>query len=134
MNRSKLLATALLVGVFVSGVIVGGAGSAVASLVNPAPDRERPRRSYVDRLNDKLDLNPYQHVKVEEVIEQYNDAMHELWRTTRPRADEIRAGVRTEILRLLDETQTATYQEMIQRSDSIRAARRAEHDRNREEQ
>ena len=127
MNRSKLLATGLLVGVFASGAVVGGAATAFADR-NPETNR-RARVSYIDRLDREIQLRPEQREAVSEVVKQYNLRFHELWARVRPESDQIRAETRAEIFAVLDPAQQPAYEAMNARIDSVRAEKQRKHDK-----
>ena len=132
MNRPKVLATGLLVAVFVAGIAVGGAGSAWAGRnTDPDPDTKRP--TYVERLEANFGLTEAQRIGVEEALEQYNDALHELWKQTRIEKDSIGRITRAEITELLDREQQVSYAEMNARIDSVRTERRRQHNEEHEQ-
>jgi len=130
MNRPKVLATGLLVAVFVAGIAVGGAGSAWADR-NPDPDAKR--LTYVERLETNLGLTETQRIGVEEALDQYDHALHEYWKRTRTEKDSIGRIARGDIVELLDGEQRDTYAEMNARIDSVRAERRRQHDEEHEQ-
>ena len=132
MNRPKVLATGLLVAVFVAGAAVGGAGSAWA-VRNNDPDEETKRPSYVQRLETNLGLTEPQRMGVEDALERYNETLHEYWKQTRLQKDSIGRITRSEITELLDEVQRDSYAEMNARIDSVRAERRRQHDEENEQ-
>lgn len=127
MNRSKVLATGLLVGVFASGAIVGGAATAFADR-SPESNR-RSRVSYIDRLDSEIQFRPEQREAVSEVLKQYNQRFHDLWAKVRPESDQIRAETRAEILAVLDPAQRPAYEAMNARIDSVRAEKQKKHDK-----
>ncbi len=122
-NRSKLWATGLLLTAFVLGGVVGGAAIAVADR-DERGGRGSRRVSYVDRLQTELNLTTEQRAGVAKMIERRNEAVHAVWEESQLRYEAIRKELRAEISEALDEGQRTTYQQMIYRSDSIRAARR----------
>lgn len=122
MNRPKLQATGLLLGTFVAGAVVGGATAAFAELDFNGGKNEQP--SYIELLEDKLNLTGHQRALAEEFISRYNDESHAIWDDVAPRYDELRANVRSEIMDVLDTDQRTIYEDMIARSDSSRAERR----------
>jgi hypothetical protein len=122
-NRSKLWAVSLLLTAFVFGAVVGGATIAVADRSDRG-DRASRRTSYIDRLQSELDLTAEQRADVEQLIQRRNEAVHMVWEESQRRYEEVRKELRAEITEALDEGQRTTYQQMIYRSDSIRAARR----------
>jgi len=121
-NKAKLQATGLLIGVFLAGTIVGGAASAVAERVNRKDDGKR--LSYIERLERDLSLSTQQRALAEEFLSQFNEEMHLVWEEVSPRYELIRSNVRKEIMGILDNDQRGLYAAMNQRSDSLRAERK----------
>ncbi|HEX9728409.1 MAG TPA: hypothetical protein VGA37_07900 [Gemmatimonadales bacterium] len=125
LNRSKLYALLLLLGVFVTGTVVGGAVSAAwgdrAAKRTGNADRP-PRRSYAERLEQELGLDAGQRDSIVEILRRNQEAMRDLWTETRPRMDTIRSNVRSEILSLLTDEQREAYTTYNARNDSVRAA------------
>ena len=121
MNRSKLVASGLLLGVFVAGSIVGGAASALAD--RNENESKRPRRPYQEVLQEKLDLTAEQRESIEVILQDWRSGVHELWDERGRKLEEIRQGTRAEIVDALDERQVEVYRAMISRDDSIRAER-----------
>jgi Spy/CpxP family protein refolding chaperone len=143
LNRSKLAAASLILVTFV-------AGGAVGTLISDAweegehpseegdrdregRDGERERKPYSERLGDALDLTAAQRESVSVIMQRRQDGLRRIWAETRPRFDSLRLEIREEIKKQLNEEQKATFQEMIARSDSSRAAHEAREaeDRNR---
>lgn len=121
MNRSKLVASGLLLAVFVAGLIVGGTASALAD--RNETESRRPRRPYEEVLQEKLNLTAEQRESIEVILQQWRSGVHELWDERGRKLEEIRRGTRAEIVGALDERQVEVYREMISRDDSIRAER-----------
>jgi len=126
MNRSKVAAGGLLLAVFVSGAIVGGA--ALAALGERDQTRERPpRRPYVEILEDTLGLSLDQRQQIEPIIREFGNTWRalakELREEERRRIHEIRIDARAKIIAALDSSQVAVYRRMIARDDSARAER-----------
>lgn len=130
MDRSKVAAGGLLAAVFVSGLILGGVGWSALKGQGQQQER-RTRTPYIETLQDSLGLTEEQRPAIEVALEEF----YENWRTTsrelereaqaeeRLRTQEFRVVLRGKIAALLDSMQVVTYQRMIARSDSIRAAR-----------
>jgi hypothetical protein len=127
LNRSKLLAVSLLAVMFVAGVAVGGAASAVWGGGHDRDRTERrdrgPRRSYTQMLTDKLGLSPVQQDSVRAILERREQAMRDIWKDTEPRFDSLRHQIRQEILAQLDAEQQDKYDALIAKSDSARTER-----------
>ena len=123
MNRSKVAAGGLLVAVFVSGAIVGG-----AALGERDQTRERsPRRPYVEVLEERLGLSLDQRQQIEPILKEFGNTWQtlaeELREEERRRIQEIRNDARTKIIATLDSSQVEVYRQMIARDDSVRAKR-----------
>lgn len=126
MNRSKVAAGGLLVAVFVSGAIVGGA--ALAALRGSDQTRERsPRRPYVEVLEERLGLSLDQRQQIEPILREFGHTWRaladELQEEERRRIHEIRIDARAKIIATLDSSQVEVYRRMIARDDSARAER-----------
>jgi hypothetical protein len=129
MNRSKLAAGGLLSAVFISGVIVGGTGSAALADREESEEPRPARKPYVEILQENLALTPPQRDTIEVLLEEFNTAFRQAWRELQDeeaqRNNQIRQNWRGEILRVLDDAQADTYRQMLARSDSARAQRAA---------
>lgn len=121
-NKSKLVATGLLLAVFISGLIVGGAASALADR-NEEDETRRTRRPYHEVLQEKLSLTEGQHDSIESILHDWRTSVRTLYDERDRRLGVIRKETRAEIVSVLDETQSELYQQMISRDDSIRAER-----------
>lgn len=126
MNKQKLLASGLLITVFVAGVLIGSAGRALAA--RGEPENDRTKQSYVGWLETEMTLNEQQQTGIAVILDQYNDDMHNLWSYVRPRSDEIRQNARRAIAEIMDEDQRVVYGQMNARLDSARAERRRRND------
>ena len=122
MNKSKLVATGLLLAVFISGVIAGGAASALADR-DSENDTRRPRRPYTEVLQEKLSLTEGQRDSIETILHDWRTSVRTLYDERDQRLGVIRKDTRAEIVGVLDESQSELYQQMISRDDSIRAER-----------
>ena len=128
MTRSRLGAAFLLVATFVLGGLVGGAATSMADRKSRSKSHsERPRPSFVDRLQADLDLTPAQRDSVEAALDRHQPAMDSLWEQIRPQFQSERQAIRDAISAQLSPEQRAKYAE-LQRQDSLR---RAERDRSR---
>lgn len=122
LNRSKLTAVLLLVGVFAVGAAAGVLGDNLVR--HHARPTEHP--SYVDRLQHDLGLTPVQRDTVEKILNQYGSQMRDLWNQVRPRVDTMRTQIRAQIATVLDDHQREEYRAMLAKADSARAARERE--------
>ncbi len=125
MNRSKVAAGGLLAAVFVTGLIVGNAGSAMTD--RDREEKRPPRTPYIETLQERLGLSPDQRHQIEIVLEEFNTNWHtttrELREEERQRIQEIRVDARSKIIASLDSNQTKEYRQMLAHTDSVRAAR-----------
>lgn len=123
MSKPKVAATGLLVAVFVMGVVVGNTGRLLAD--RPANDNdEREDKSYVEWLEEDMELNTQQETAITVILEQYNDDMHELWSNVRPKSAELRRNARAAIAEIMSDEQRAIYERKNEELDSLRAERR----------
>ena len=122
MNKSKLVATGLLLAVFVSGLIAGGAASVLADR-DSENDTRRTRRPYTEVLQEKLSLTEGQRDSIETILHDWRTSVRTLYDERDQRLGVIRKEARAEIVGVLDESQSELYQQMISRDDSIRAER-----------
>ena len=126
LNKSKLAAVGLLLGVFASGAVIGGAASAAFG-DRPSEKRTRTggkqRMSYADRLQRDLELTAEQREQIGAVLAIYSDSMDAFWTDVRPRLRGYRTKIREDVAAVLDDTQREIYSAMNDRSDSARTAR-----------
>ena len=131
LNRSKLAAASLVLVTFVAGGVVGSVVSRAwddddgpRSEHGRGRDGDRERRpSYSERLGDALELSAAQRESVSVILKRRQEGLGHIWAETQPRFDSLRLEIRKDISGQLDSSQQATFQEMIARSDSARAAR-----------
>ena len=90
---------------------------------DPTEERRERRPRYSERLQSELGLTEAQRESVEVIVRRRQEAMHGIWADMRPRFDTLRLQIRSEVATLLDGDQLATYETMIAKSDSARAAR-----------
>lgn len=133
LNRSKLWAAMLLLGVFAAGIAIGGpAWGAFADDRNDERDsrggssesRNRERRSYSEHLQEDLNLTAEQRSAVDSILAVSQSDMRTVWREMRAQIDTLRQAVSDDIMQLLDADQQTKYGEMLERS-----RRRGERDR-----
>ena len=125
MNRSHVAAGGLLAAVFVTGLIVGNAGSAAIA------DRDRkekrpPRTPYIETLQERLGLSTDQQHLIENVLEEFRATWHtttrELREEERRKIQDIRGDASSKVIALLDSGQADEYRQMFTHTDSVRAA------------
>ncbi len=136
LNRSKIAAASLVLVTFAAGGVVGsvisdawGNDELPRSERGRGRDGDRERRpSYSERLGDALELTAAQRESVSVILKRRQEGLGQIWTETQPRFDSLRIEIRKDISEQLDLSQQATYQEMIAKSDSARAAREARED------
>ncbi len=133
LNRSKIAAASLVLVTFAAGGVVGsvisnawGNDELPRSERGRGRDGDRERRpSYSERLGDALELTAAQRESVSVILKRRQEGLGQIWTETQPRFDSLRIEIRKDISEQLDPSQQTTYQEMIAKSDSARAAREA---------
>ena len=119
MQRSKALAFAALI----AGLVVGGAvGFTVDRLVHGSCSTASRRN--VDILADRLSLSTAQRAAVDSILDKRHRDFETALVPVRPKLDSIRLAARAEIFKLLDPTQHARFQQMIDESQSSQENRR----------
>jgi Spy/CpxP family protein refolding chaperone len=126
LNRSKLWAAILLLGVFAAGVAIGGTAWSALGNNRPgdrgggrggAPElRDREHRSYSDDLQEQLGLTAAQRAAIDSILESSQPEMHSAWRQMRARIDTLRQSISNQVMEVLDEQQQAQYRELLARS------------------
>lgn len=126
LNRSKLWAVTLLLGVFAAGIAIGG--PTWSAFNDGRPDEERSRRSnssdsrnrghksYSERLQEDLGLTPEQRAATDSILDRQQAEMRAAWREMRAQIDTLRQHISTEIMEVLNEEQQEKYAEMLARS------------------
>lgn len=114
MKRVKLYVALLLAGVFVLGVITGGAlahiriGHKMRHVLGGPPE-EAEARVLVFHLNRELGLSETQRLQITNIVLRDHSERAALHRSVEPQLAEIRARERTEIRGLLDARQQAKF-------------------------
>ncbi len=133
-NRSKMAAATLVLATFAAGGVVGSVISdAWGDSEAPQSDRRRGRdegrdgserrRPYSERLGEALELDATQQESVTVILQNRQNGLSQIWEETQPRFDSLRLEIRQDISDMLTDGQQVTFQEIIARSDSSRAAR-----------
>lgn len=133
-GKSKLWALALLLGVLSLGVVAGAlvdrsviSGPACTTSADDRRSRGDRDRGYLDWLSAELALTVEQRSQVEQLIDNHRTAVRELWREMRPRYEERKAQLRSEIREVLNAEQAAVYDALLEKDkDSDRRRRRHE--------
>lgn len=122
--RPRWRAAALLVAVFLVGLLAGSGVAAWADRSEDGGRRGRGAGGYLARLADELELTPVQQDSVRAVLDRYEPAFDSLWRETRPRFETLRAGVRSDIRTHLNPEQRTEYDALVERHRRRDSARR----------
>jgi hypothetical protein len=136
LNRSKLWAATLLLGVFAAGIAVGGPAwnefnydrsDERSRRGDSSESRDRRHKSYSERLQEELVLTAEQRTAVEAILERRQSEMREAWRQMNTQIDTLRQHISNEIMAVLDEGQQEKYRELLahsrRRGDRERAPR-----------
>jgi hypothetical protein len=111
MQRSKALALIALIGMLVVG---GAVGFTLDRLVHDSCTTAGRRN--VDILADRLALSSGQRTAVDSILDKRHRDLNAALTPVRPQLDSIRLAARAEIFKLLDTTQHARFQQMIDES------------------
>ncbi|HEX5386654.1 MAG TPA: periplasmic heavy metal sensor [Gemmatimonadales bacterium] len=112
MNGTRWRAAALLVAVFIIGLLVGFEGRALARRHVMARARARTPAAMADRLARRLDLNAAQRDSVRLILERHRPEMDSLWRDFQPRLRELERSLNGEISAQLDTAQQRKFAEL----------------------
>ena len=115
MQRAKALAFAALIAVLVVG---GAVGFAVDRLVHKPCTTSSSSCRNVDVLADRLALSPAQRAAVDSILDKRHRDFDSALIPVRPKLDSIRLAARAEIFKLIDPTQRARFQQIIDESQS----------------
>ncbi|MBA2627776.1 MAG: hypothetical protein H0U85_07165 [Gemmatimonadales bacterium] len=121
-SRGK--AAALLVLVFLAGLLAGAAGMRVMGR-GAFDGRRGPRRgpdSFVQMLTKELDLSAPQQDSVRAILARRTAAMDSMWREIGPRFETLKGTVRSDIRMQLTPDQQRKFAEMNKRFDRMRPA------------
>ena len=125
LNRPKLRAVLLLLGVFAAGIAVGGPGWSALNdgrhddrgrRGSSSDSHSRERKSYSEHLQEDLNLTVEQRTAVDSILQESQSDMRQVWKEMRAEIDTLRRDVSDEIMKLLDEEQQTKYSEMLERS------------------
>jgi hypothetical protein len=130
-GKSKIWALALLLGVLLLGGVAGAAVDRIlvresaAAEARERRDSDRDRRGrYLDWLSAELELTDEQRSQVATIVDSHREQTHALWRDLRPRYEEMKSQLRSEIRDVLTEDQSAAYQALLEREADRHRGRR----------
>ncbi len=127
MNRSRWVATGLLVLAFALGALAGGAATMLADRDTHARRDPFSPQAYARRLAAELELDASQQQAVVEVITRHQPVMDSIWGQVREQFNAERQAMRRDIRALLNPDQVERYNEMVARFDSLRQQRGKRH-------
>ncbi len=119
-----------MLAVFLSGALVGAFGHrlySVRSVYSAVPKNGRPspedwRRGYVDELRTRLQLEQAQVSRLNEILDQTRDRFHAMRERSRPEGEQIKQEQRNNIRAILNPSQQAEYEKVLQERDRKRSA------------
>ncbi len=104
--RARLLSAALLAVVFVAGVLVGAATDRAIG----SPREHRTRRHGIDaEVLERMHLDARQQAEVDQILERRRTEAAAVWSEVKPRLNQIVAGTRADLSRVLEPGQLREY-------------------------
>jgi uncharacterized membrane protein len=130
MKRFNLTATVSMLAVFLSGAVVGAFGHRLymvrSVIAEPSPTaRPSPedfRRRYVEELTARLKLQPNQVAQLNEILDLTRERFRVMRERSRPEGEQIKQDQRNSIRAMLNPSQQAEYEKILQERDRKRAA------------
>ena len=126
---SRGRAAALLIAVFVAGLLVGAGGVALSHGAFVTQRRHHGPDEFVQHLTHDLALDAAQQDSVRAILDRSRPAMDSLRREMSPRFETLQRTVRSEIQTHLTPDQQRKFTEMTKRLEAKRAEREAPHAR-----
>ncbi len=133
-RKSRLVAGAVIVLVFLAGVVAGfflhhgllwRHGPPGFAVGGPPPGPPPGVKGWMlERLDRDLKLTPEQHARIDTVLTRREVDIRSLMTQTRPRFDSIAARTRTEIQVVLTPSQQEEFAKIVRRMESRREHRR----------
>lgn len=117
---SRGRAAALLIAVFVAGLLVGAGGVALSHGAFGGSRRHRGPDDFVQHLTHDLSLDKAQQDSVRAILTRRRASMDSLWHEVGPRFETLQASVRSDIRAQLNPDQQRKYADMNKRSDAMR--------------
>ena len=123
MERSSLGAALALLLVFGAGAAAGVAAERLwldADGENPAAEHRDDEKgdkehTVIERFSEELELTDDQEARIDTILAQVRDRMHEMWSEVRPRYRAIVDSARGRIEEVLTEEQARRYRELLKR-------------------
>lgn len=127
MKSSTPRAALVLILTFAAGAAAGVAGdrlwfdgptdappTADSQRAEAKDDRRKDKpKTTIERFADELGLTETQRARIEEILTQHREAVHEMWSETRPRYRALVDSARAEIEAVLSEEQTEQYRRYL---------------------
>ena len=113
MTRTGWRAALSLAATFALGAAVGGAILGWADRGSHTEHGRPTPAAVADRLGGELDLTPAQRDSVRRIIERARPAMDSLWGECRPRIEQLKRAVNTEIATQLTAEQRRKFAELV---------------------
>jgi Spy/CpxP family protein refolding chaperone len=107
MSRARLLSAVLLVVVFAAGALVGAAADRA---LDP---RSHGRHRHDAEILDRLRLDGRQKAEVEKILERRRSEAAKVWSEVKPRLNQVVAGTRSDLARVLTPDQLAEYDRLM---------------------
>lgn len=117
---SRGRAAALLIAVFVAGLLAGAGGVALSHGAFGGSRRHRGPDDFVQHLTHDLALDKAQQDSVRAILTRRRASMDSLWHEVGPRFETLQASVRSDIRAQLNPDQQRKYADMNKRSDAMR--------------
>ncbi len=122
MTASRGRAAALLIAVFVAGLLVGAGGLALSRGGFSGPRRHHGPDDFVQHLTHDLALTTAQQDSVRAILSRRRASMDSLWHEVGPRFETLQASVRSDIRAQLTPDQQRKFADMNKRFDAMRRA------------
>jgi Spy/CpxP family protein refolding chaperone len=106
LRRARVLSAALLIAVFVAGVLVGAAADRALDPRGHGRHRHRGRDAEV---MERLRLDPGRKAEVEKILERRRAEAATVWSEVKPRLNQVVAGTREDLSRVLTPAQLEEY-------------------------
>jgi hypothetical protein len=116
---SRGRAAALLIAVFVAGVLAGAGGLALSRGALSGPHRRGPDE-FVRHLTSDLQLDAAQQDSIRAILARRRASMDSLWHEVGPRFETLQASVRSDIRSQLNPDQQRKFADMNKRFDAMR--------------
>lgn len=109
LRRARALSAALLVVVFAVGALVGAAADRA---LGPRSHRYG-RLGHESEVLERLRLDPQQKTEVERILERRRAQAAKVWSEVKPRLNQVVAGTRNDLSRVLTPGQLAEYDRLM---------------------